>query len=93
MTTRVISIQFSLSTVPGVVYHGTASPTRIETFNFQSSFAGAAFFTDNPNFAKQFAFDDVRNGLVQEQVLNVKNAFDFRTRSIGKVYAQSSRNS
>jgi hypothetical protein len=35
------------------------------------------FFTKNRNFAENFAFDDSRNGSVQEQLLDIKNPFDF----------------
>ena len=61
-----------------IVYHGTAHKNKIENFDFEkSNFAQAVFFTKNRNFAENFAFDDSRNGSVQEQLLDIKNPFDF----------------
>ncbi|MES3005986.1 MAG: hypothetical protein V4664_03510 [Patescibacteria group bacterium] len=69
---------FPESKIRDIVYHGTALKEKIGSFDFsKSNFAKAVFFTDNLDFAKQFAFDDVRNGSVQEQLLNAKNPFDF----------------
>ncbi len=69
---------FPHSKIKDILYHGTASKDKIENFNFEkSNFAKAVFFTKNIDFAKSFAFDDVRNGSIQEQVLDIKNSFDF----------------
>lgn len=70
---------FPETEVKDIVYHGTASKEKIEDFNFgKSNFANAIFFTKNYSFAKSFAYDDVRDGQVQEQVLNIRNPFDFQ---------------
>jgi hypothetical protein len=73
-----LEIIFPESKFRDIVYHGTASKEKIESFNFsKSNFAKAIFFTDNLDFAYQFAFDDVRNGSIQEQLLDIKNPFDY----------------
>jgi|GEM_PF-1514944 len=66
-----------------IVYHGTASREKIEDFNFsKSNFANAVFFTKDYNFAKSFAFEEgIRDGLVQEQILNIRTTFDFSNES------------
>lgn len=72
---------FPESLETSIVYHGTASVSKIETFNFQkSNFANAVFFTKNRALAESFAFDEVRHGSVQEQLVNIKNPFDFSQR-------------
>jgi predicted nuclease of predicted toxin-antitoxin system len=64
--------------VKDVVFHGTAQKEKIEAFNFnKSNFANAVFFTKDYNFAKSFAFDDVRDGSVQAQMVNIQNSFNF----------------
>ncbi len=69
---------FPGSEMKDIVYHGTAHKNKIENFDFEkSNFAQAVFFTKNRNFAESFAFDDSRNGSVQEQLLDIKNPFDF----------------
>jgi hypothetical protein len=69
---------FPESNLKDIVFHGTASKDKIEGFNFEkSNFAKAVFFTKDYNFAKSFAYDEVRDGSVQDQVLNIKNSFDF----------------
>lgn len=69
---------FPESKVKDIYYHGTGAKEKIESFDFaKSNFAGAVFFTKSMDFAKQFAYDDVRNGVVQGQVLDVRNSFDF----------------
>lgn len=69
---------FPESLFKDIVYHGTASKGKIEKFDFsKSNFARAVFFTDDLNFAHQFAFDDARSGSIQEQLLNITNPFDY----------------
>ncbi len=69
---------FPESKMKQVVYHGTASKGKIEKFDFtKSNFAKAVFFTDDLNFAKHFAFDEVRDGSVQAQILDIRNSFDY----------------
>lgn len=69
---------FPGSIMKDIVFHGTAVKEKIETFNFQkSNFANAVFFTKDHDFAKSFAFDEFRNGIVQSQVLDIKNPFNF----------------
>jgi hypothetical protein len=69
---------FPDSKIKNIFYHGTASKSKIENFDSKrSNFAKAVFFTKDRKFAESFAFDDSRNGAVQEQVLDIKNPFDF----------------
>ena len=75
---RYLDTIFPESKLHEIVYHGTASQDKIEAFDFKkSNYAQAVFFTKNKAFAESFAFDDVRNGSVQEQMLDIKNTFDF----------------
>lgn len=76
--TQYLESIFPDSKVKDIVYHGTASKEKIEKFDFaKSNYAKAVFFTRNYEFAKAFAFDDNRNGSVQEQLLRIKKPFDF----------------
>jgi hypothetical protein len=69
---------FPESKVKDIVYHGTASKEKIETFDFnRSNYGNAVFFTKDKKFAETYAFDEVRDGLVQAQVLDIKNPFDY----------------
>lgn len=62
-----------------ILYHGTASSQKIENFDFsRSSYGNAVFFTKDKKFAETYAFDEVRNGLVQAEILDVKNVFDYK---------------
>ncbi len=73
-----INTIFPESKFKDIFYHGTASKSKIENFNFErSNFAKAVFFTKDRKFAESFAFDDSRDGNVQEQILDIKNPFDF----------------
>jgi hypothetical protein len=76
--TKYVDTIFPNSIMKDIVYHGTASKEIIENFNFEkSNFAHAVFFTKDLNFAKSFAVDEVRNGIVQAQVVDIKNPFNF----------------
>lgn len=69
---------FPDSKVKDIVYHGTASKEKIETFDFnRSNYGNAVFFTKDKKFAETYAFDEVRDGLVQAQILDIKNPFDY----------------
>jgi hypothetical protein len=73
---------FPESKVKNIVYHGTASKDKIQNFDLKkSNYANAIFFTDNLDFAKSFAYDEVRDGSVQEQLLNVNNSFDYTNKA------------
>lgn len=70
---------FPESKMKDILYHGTATKEKIEHFNFhKSNFANAVFFTKDYDFAKTFALEEgVRDGVVQEQIVNIQNPFDF----------------
>ena len=70
---------FPDSTFREIVYHGTAAPEKIQQFTVErSNFARAIFFTEDYNFAHSFAYEEgIRDGQVQEQMLNIQNPFDF----------------
>ncbi len=74
-----LDIVFPESLEKEILYHGTASSQKIENFDFnRSNYGNAVFFTKDKKFAETYAFDEVRNGIVQTEILDVKNIFDYK---------------
>ena len=69
---------FPESQMRDIVYHGTASKEKIEKFDFdRSNYGNAVFFTKDKKFAETYAHDEVRDGSVQVQVLDIEKPFDY----------------